>query len=117
VPGGVEGGGGFAVGVVVEELVEQGEHAGGGLPGFPGRRRDRDGQAGGLAAAEPDVQVDLIGSDHGDVVDEQAGHALALALRGGRVGPQGREVGSQCPDAGLVAVGEHGAGAGAVSRL
>ncbi len=37
-------------------------------------------QAGSLAAAEPDVQVDAAGLGHGDVVDEQPGHALAVAL-------------------------------------
>src|SRR6516165_1325589 len=114
VRGGVERGGCLGVGVVVKQPVERGDDRGIGLPGLPGRRRDRDGKAGDLAAAEPDVQVDAVGLDHGDVVDEQPGHALALALRGGRVGPQGGEVGGQRPDAGLVGGGERGGGRGGV---
>jgi hypothetical protein len=40
VPGGLERGGGLAVGVVVEEPVEQGEGVGAGLAELPGGRRD-----------------------------------------------------------------------------
>jgi DNA-binding transcriptional regulator YiaG len=41
------------------------------------------------------VEVDLVGLGQGDVFDEEPGHALAFALGGGGVGPQGREVGGQ----------------------
>ena len=108
VAGGVEGVGGLGVGVIVEEPVEQGEYIGVGLAGGPGGGRDGDGQAGGLPAAEADVEVDLVGLGQGDVVDEQPGHALALALGGGWVGPQGGEVGGEAADAGLVLVAERG---------
>ena len=53
--GGVEFVRGGAVGVLVEELIEQRNDVGGGPFGLPGAERDRDGQAGRLAAAEPDV--------------------------------------------------------------
>src|SRR6266568_9521073 len=114
VPGGVERGGGLGGGVVIQEPVEQGEGLRFGLAELPGGRRDGDVEAGDLAAAESDVQVDAVGLGHGDVVDEQPGHALALALRGGRVGPQGGEVGGQRADAGLVGLGERGGGRGGV---
>ena len=58
VTGGVELLGGLGVGVVVEEPVEHCEGVGVGLAGLPGGGRDRDREAGGLAAAEADVQVD-----------------------------------------------------------
>jgi hypothetical protein len=41
----------------------------------------------GLSAAEADVQVDAIGLVQGDVVDEQADHAFAVALLGMGVRP------------------------------
>ena len=83
-----------------------------GLAGLPCGGRDGDGQAGGLSASEANVEVDLVGLVDGDVVDEQAGHAFAFPLRGGRVGPQGGEVGGEGPDATLVLFGERGPGGG-----
>ena len=82
VTGGVECVGGLGVGVGVEEPVELGDGVGAGLAGLPGCGRDRDGEAVGLSAAEADVQVDAVGLVQGDVVDEQADHAFAFALRG-----------------------------------
>ena len=79
--------GGFAVGVVVEELVEEGEGVGVGLVGFPCFGWYGDGEAGGLSAAEADVEVDLVGFGEGDVVDEEPDHAFAFSLGGGGVGP------------------------------
>ena len=61
VTGGVERVGGFGVGVGVEEPVERGEGVGVGSAELPGFRRDRDGEAVGLPAAEADVQVDVVG--------------------------------------------------------
>ena len=87
VPGLVECVGGFAVGVVVEELVEEGEGVGVGLVGFPCFGWYGDGEAGGLSAAEADVEVDLVGFGEGDVVDEEPDHAFAFSLGGGGVGP------------------------------
>ncbi len=68
---GVEFVGGRAVGVLFEELIEQRHGIGGGPVGLPGAERDGDAQAGCLAAAEPDVEVDVLGGlvDR-DVVDE-----------------------------------------------
>src|SRR3954470_5672172 len=60
VPGGVEGFGGVGVGVVVEQLVEQRERVGVRLARLPGLGRDREREAGDLAAAEADVGVDVI---------------------------------------------------------
>ena len=76
--GGVELCGGLAVGVVIEQAVEHREGVGVGLAGFPGVERDRDREAGGLPAAEADVQVDLIGFVEGDVLDQQAGDPFAF---------------------------------------
>jgi hypothetical protein len=83
--GGVELLGGLDVGVIVEQAVEQLEGVRVGLAGLPGVERDRDRRAGGLPAAEADVQVDLVGLVEGDVGDQQSGDPLALAGRGGRV--------------------------------
>jgi hypothetical protein len=61
----------FAIGVLVQELIEQGHGSRRGLPFLPGRGWDRNGQTDGLAPAEPDVQVDhRRGLVKGDVVDE-----------------------------------------------
>ena len=57
---GVELLGGFGVGVIVEQAVEQLEGVGVGLPCLPGVERDRDREAGRLAAAEADLEVDLV---------------------------------------------------------
>jgi hypothetical protein len=106
VPGVVELGGGLGVGVGVEQAVEQLDCVGVGLAGLPGPERDRGAEAERLAAAEADVQVDLVGAVEGDVLDQQPRDALALARRGGRVGPEFREVGGERADLGLVLVGE-----------
>jgi hypothetical protein len=87
VTGGVEDAGGLGVGVGVEESVEDGEGLGVGLAGLPRLGWDRDGEAGGLPPAESHVQVDAVGLVQGDVVDEEADHAFAIALWGVRVRP------------------------------
>ena len=78
VTGGVERLGGLGVGAGGEEPVERGQGVGVGLADLPRIRRDRDGETGGLSAAEPDVQVDAVGLVQGDVVDEEADHAFAV---------------------------------------
>lgn len=70
VTGAVERVGDLGVGVLVEEPVEQREGFGVGLAGLPRGRRDRDGEAGGLAASEPDVEMDLFGLGERDVVEQ-----------------------------------------------
>ena len=81
-PGVVEGVGGVGVGVVIEEPVEQCERVGVGLAGLPGLEWDRGGEAGGLAAFEPDVN--LGGAfrrhlDEGDILDDVGKQSLAFA--------------------------------------
>jgi hypothetical protein len=115
VPGGVERFGGLGVGVVVEEPVEGGEGVGVGLAGLPACRGDRDGEAGGLPAAEADVEVDGVGLVEGDVVDDEPDHAFAFPLGGGGVGPQPREVSGQGADLGLLLGVEGGSAATARS--
>ena len=83
-PGGIQRGGGLGVGVVVEELVEGGESVRAGLAELPGRGRDGDVQAGGLAAAEPDVQVDAVGLGHG--ASSMSSRAMRLRSRCGVAG-------------------------------
>ena len=87
VSGRVELLGGLGVGVLVEQPVEQSDGVGVGLAGLPRGGWDRHVQAGGGAAAEADVQVDLVGLGEGDVFDDQPGHAFAFPVRGGGVGP------------------------------
>ena len=86
--GGVERGGGLGVGVVFQELVERGECLGAGLAELPGRGRDRDVQAGGLAAAEPDVQVDAVGLVM--VTSSMSSRAMRLRSRCGVAGSDHR---------------------------
>jgi len=80
--GGVEVLGGFGVGVIVEQAVEHRECVGVGLSCLPGVERDRDREAGRLAAAEADVYVDLVGLVEGDVLDQQPRDPFAFPLRG-----------------------------------
>src|SRR5882757_1486060 len=109
VTGGVECVGGLGVSVGVEEPMELGA----GLAGLPGCGWDRDDEAVCLSAAEADVQVDAIGLVQGDVVDQQADHAFAVALVGMWVGPEGGEICCQGTDSVLELVGEGGCGGGA----
>src|SRR6185312_242482 len=113
VTGDVECVGNLGVGVVVEEPVKRFDGVGAGLAGLPGCGWYGDDDALGLAAAEPDVQVDAVGLVQGDVVDEEADHAFAVALVGVWVGPEGGEIYCQGPDSVLQFVGEGGCGGGA----
>ena len=81
---GVEDRGDLAFGVLVEEPVDLGDHVGRGLAELPDGGREREGDAGGLPAAEADVQVDLVGAVQRDVLDQQPGDAFAFT--GGRRG-------------------------------
>jgi hypothetical protein len=69
----------------------------------------------GLPATQAHVQVDAVGLVQGDVVDQEADHAFAVALLGIWVGPEGGEICCQRTDSVLQLVGEggHGGGAGA----
>ena len=58
----------------------------------------RQRQGGGRAAAETDGGGDLALLEQGDVLDQQREHPLALARRGVRVAPHGREVGREVQD-------------------
>jgi hypothetical protein len=109
-PSTIEGLGHFVVGVILEEPVELGEYFGVGLSGLVAGERDGHDEAGGLATAEADVEMDLVGLGDGDVLDEQASDAFAFPGGGGGVGPQFGEVGGQRSDSRLVFVGERGAG-------
>jgi len=58
-----------------------------------------------LSAAEPGVCGDRVaGAGHGDVGEQQAGDALALAGWGGGVVPDAGQVGGELPDPGLINV-------------
>jgi len=113
VTGEVERVGGFGVGVGVEEPVERGNGVRAGLTGLPGGGRDRDDNAVGLPATQAHVQVDVVGLVQGDVVDQEADHAFAVALLGVRVGPEGREICCQRTDSVLQIVAEDGRGGSA----
>ena len=67
---GVELRGDLSVGVLVEEAVQQRERVGVRLSQVPRAGWDRDGEAGGLSAAEADVEVDLVALVEGDVLDQ-----------------------------------------------
>jgi hypothetical protein len=110
----VEDVGDLGVGVVVEQVVDGGHDLGCGLAQQPGWFERRQGQGVVLAAAQPGVAGDGVGGlGHGDVGDEQAGHAFAFALRRVGVVEDGGEVGDQLADAGLLRVGERAGGGAA----
>jgi hypothetical protein len=88
----VERVGGLGVGVGVEEPVEGSQGLGLGLAGLVAGEGNGHDQAGGLPAAEADVEVDRVGLDDGDVLDEEPGDALAFPGRGGGIGPQPGEI-------------------------
>ena len=67
--GGVEQFGGLGVGVGGEEPVQVSQGGGIGLAGLPAGEGEGKGEAGGLAAVEADVQVDVVGAEDGDVFD------------------------------------------------
>jgi hypothetical protein len=92
VSGGVERFGGFGVGVFIEEPVQRGQGVRVGFAQLPCLVWDRQGEAGGLPAAEADVGVDAVSLGQRDVVDEQPDHAFAFPLRGGRICPEGGEI-------------------------
>ena len=73
--------GGLSVGVGVEQPVERSKRLGLRLAHLIGRQGDGHDQADGLPASEPDVQVDLVGLEDGDVLEEKTGDALALSGR------------------------------------
>ena len=102
--------GGLAVGVIVEQSVDLCERVGGGLAGLPGVQGLGDGQDGGLAAAEPDVQMDLVGFGERDVFDQQPRDPFALPCWRRRVVPEPGEVGGELADLLLVLLGERGVG-------
>ena len=113
--GGVELSRGLGVGVIVEELVEQLEGVGVGLACLPGVEWDRDREAGRLAAAEADVQVDLVGFVERDVFDQQPCDPFAFAGGCGWVGPECGEVGGELSDLGLAGLVERGVGGGGLA--
>jgi hypothetical protein len=108
----VEGVRDLRVGVVIEKSVEQGESVGVGLMRLPRLERERHGDAGGLPALEPDVEVDDLGPVDGDVLDEEPDHAFAFPLRCRWVRPDCGEVGGERADLGLVLVAEGRRGLG-----
>jgi hypothetical protein len=76
---------GLGVGVSVQELIQSADGVGVRLPGLPCSLGAREGQGVGLPATEPDVEVNLVGSVDGYVLDDQSGDALAFTLGGGGV--------------------------------
>ena len=96
--------------MVVQQLVDLGDGGGGGLPDFPGRLGDGQGEGAVLAAGQADVRGDgVAGPGRGDVGEQQPGDALAFAHRGGGVVPDAGQVGDQLGDPVFLGWGE-GAG-------
>ena len=94
-----EDGGDLSAGVVVQQLVDLGNGGCGGLPDFPGRLGDWQGEGAVLAAGQADVRGDgVAGPGHGDVGEQQPGDALALAHRGGGVVPDAGQVSDELAD-------------------
>jgi hypothetical protein len=89
-----EDGGDLRGGVVVQQPVDLSDSGGLGLPDFPGRFGDWQGEGAGLAAGQADVRGDgVAGAGDGDVGEQQPGDALAFAGRGGGVVPDAGQVG------------------------
>ena len=89
----------LVVGMVVEQLVDEGDGRRRGGVQFVGGERSWDLERVGSTAREADVGGDvLLGAHQGDVGDEQAHEPLALAHRGGRVAPELGQVTRQRSD-------------------
>ena len=61
------------------------------------------------ATTKADMGQDLVAAEQGDVLDEEPGHTLALALGDVRVTPESREVGRQGGDLLTLLVAEQAA--------
>jgi len=84
--------------VLVEERVDLGDDLRRGLTELPGVLGEGERQAAGGAATEADPHDDLVPFGQRDVLEKQACHAFALALRSARVVPHSREVFGQRKD-------------------
>ena len=83
----------LGVGVLVEQLIDQGDHYRVGLPGLPGGQWERQGERARGSTAEADVGGEALAPEQGDVLHEQAQEPLPLAIRRARIAPQrGRSV-------------------------
>jgi hypothetical protein len=95
--------------VLVEQFVDGGDDLGGGPALVPDGQGRGEGECVVLAAGKADVRGNgVVGPGDGDVGDQQPGDALAFSRRGGRVVPDGGQVGDELADAGFLGVGELG---------
>ena len=85
----------LGVGVLVEQHVDLPTDVVVGGAELLGGQRAGERQGGRGAAGEADRGSDVALFDERDVLDEQREHPLALAVRGLRVAPDGREVGGE----------------------
>jgi len=98
--GRVEQLGRLRIGVLVEQAVELGDDRGIGPPQLGRRDGQRQAERPDRAAPEADLGDDLVRAQQGDVLDEEADHPLAFALRRRRIRPQAPEVGREREDPG-----------------
>jgi len=104
----IEDCGDLVVGVIVEQPVDLLDHLFAGGPPLIGGKRPCKRQRPCGPAFEADVHAELTVLDQRDVLEQQRGHALALAMRGFGVAPQGREVPGQRQDpVALFLINEH----------
>jgi hypothetical protein len=74
----------LAIGVVVEEAIDFGDHFAVGLPDHPGRLRHRRDQRPYRSTLEPDLNGELFTLGQGDIFDQEPCHPFSLPIR--RVG-------------------------------
>jgi hypothetical protein len=91
--------GDLGIGVLVEEGIDLLAHVLVRDAPLLGGERARDRQRRRSAAAEADADGHLVLLEERDVFDEQGEHPLALAVRGLRVAPDGRDIGGEREDA------------------
>src|SRR5205814_6504957 len=98
-------------GVAAEQLVDERDCRAGGHALLPGVQRDRQVEGVVAAAGQADGGGDgVVAAGESDVGDQQADQPLAFPHRGGRVVPEGGEVGGQGADAGALLLAEDGGG-------
>ena len=105
------------VGVILDQALNFGDHRRMGLAQLWSGEWQRQPERVRGAATEADPGDHLIGFQQRHVFQEQTDHALALALRSGRIVPESREVRHQSHNLPTLVRTEHAAFCGALTLV
>jgi hypothetical protein len=88
----VQDSGNLRFGMMIEQLIDRGDHGRIRLPKFPCAQRRRHIQCGGRSAAEAHLRQDRPAFGQRDVLDEESHHSFAFPVRRRRFIPELRQV-------------------------